>query len=345
MLDIASSVGEKRARDVMTSPVVTVGPDDTARAAAEAMIRLRVSGLPVVDSEGRPLGVVSEGDFRFGDAATREKQREAWLHLLSGGQHMAQEYLSILQRESETVRQIMSKPALCVDEDAGLVEVADLMSAHRVKRILVLREGKVAGVVTRADLLRLFMPEERLPAKPVTPEAFDAAREQLRIKLRDLKKLKSAPEPEKEPEIPADAVTAAMLKSMVIAFEQKKSSVKDEAIRQAREKRDELVKELLAARYGDVELTQLMNQAREAARRGETGVVALTFPSALCTDGGRAINLPDPDWPATLRGKAADFFLRWDKELRPLGFGLSARIANFPDGYPGDAELSLVWGR
>ena len=88
-----------------------------------------------------------------------------------------------------------------------------------------------------------------------------------------------------------------------------------------------------------------MNLAREAARRGETGVVALTFPAALCVDGGRAINLPDPDWPASLRGKAADFFLRWDKELRPLGFALSARIANFPDGFPGDAELSLVWGR
>jgi CBS domain-containing protein len=343
MLDIAESVGEKRARDIMTSPVVTVGPDDTARAAAEAMLRLRVSGLPVVDEEGRPVGVVSEGDFRFADAATRKKQREAWLHMLSGGQDMAENYLNALDREVETVRQIMAKPALCVDEDASVAEIADLIGAHRVKRVIVLRDGKVAGVVTRADLLHLFAPRETAPSRPVTPEAFDAAREEMRIKLRDLKQAK--PVAEQRPEIPADAVTAAMLKSMVGEFDRKKTSVKEDAVRLAREKRDELVKQMLKARFSEQEMAQLMTQAREAAARGETGVVALTFPSALCTDGGRAINLPDPSWPATLRGKAADFFLRWDKELRPLGFALSARIATFPDGYPGDAELSLVWGR
>jgi CBS domain-containing protein len=343
MLDLAKSVSEARARDVMTSPVVTIGPDDTARAAAEAMIRLRISGLPVVDAQGRPLGVVSESDFCFGDAEACKRQRETWLNIISGGQELAGDYLDALARDAESVRQIMAKPALCVDEDAPIAEVADLMSGHRVKRILVLREGAVVGVVTRADLLRFFAPEERAPAKPVTPEAFDAARQEARLKLQQLKRAQKAPQP--EPEIPPDAVTAAMLKGMVNAFESTKSRVKDEAQRQTQEKRDELVKELLAARFSDQELAHLMSLAREAARRGETGVAALTFPAALCEDGGRAINLPDPDWPASLRGKAADFFLRWDKELRPLGFALSARIANFPDGFPGDAELSLVWGR
>jgi CBS domain-containing protein len=343
MLDLAKSVSEARARDVMTSPVVTIGPDETARAAAEAMLRLHVSGLPVVDAQGRPLGVVSESDFRFADSVTREKQREAWVKILSGGQDMAGDYLDILERESETVRQIMASPALCVDEDATIAAVAELMGAHRVKRILVLREGAVVGVVTRADLLRFYAPEERAPARPVTPEAFDAARQEARLKLQQWKRAQKAPQP--EPEIPPDAVTAAMLKGMVNAFESAKSRIKDEALRQTREKRDELVKELLGARFSDQELANLMSLAREAARRGETGVMALIFPAALCADGGRAINLPDPDWPASLRGKAADFFLRWDKELRPLGFALSARIASFPDGFPGDAELSLVWGR
>jgi CBS domain-containing protein len=307
------------------------------------MLRLHVSGLPVVDAQGRPLGVVSESDFRFADSVTRTKQREAWVKMLSGGQDMAGDYLDILERESETVRQIMASPALCVDEDAAIAAVAELMGAHRVKRILVLREGAVVGVVTRADLLRFYAPEERAPARPVTPEAFDAARQEARLKLQQWKRAQKAPQP--EPETPPDAVTAAMLKGMVNAFESAKSRIKDEALRQTREKRDELVKELLAARFSDQELANLMSLAREAARRGETGVVALTFPAALCADGGRAINLPDPDWPASLRGKAADFFLRWDKELRPLGFALSARIASFPDGFPGDAELSLVWGR
>ena len=348
MPDIARSVSETRVRDIMTSPVVTIGPDDGARTAAEAMLRLRSSGLPVGDKEGRPLGVVSESDFRFADSTTRAEQREAWVKILSGGQDMAGAYLDALERESENVRQIMARPALCVDEDAPVSEAADVMGAHRVKRLLVLREGAVVGVVTRSDLLRFFTPAEHAPAKPVTPEAFDVARQEARIKLQKLKSARTAsPEaaPPPEPELPEGGVDAAMLKAMVGDFERSKVQAKEGAVRQAREKRDEQVKELLASRYGEAELAQLMNLAREAARRGETGVVALTFPAALCVDGGRAINLPDPDWPASLRGKAADFFLRWDKELRPLGFALSARIASFPDGFPGDAELSLVWGR
>lgn len=121
--------------------------------------------------------------------------------------------------------------------------------------------------------------------------------------------------------------------------------MKEAVKREEHDERDKLVTELLAAHYTDAEFAHLVAQAREAAHLGESSVPALTFPAALCSDNGRAINLPDPDWPATLRGKAAEFYQRWDKELRPLGFALSARIVSFPDGFPGDAELSLVWGR
>jgi len=345
MLDIARSIQTQRASDVMTSPVVTVGPDDTARAAAEAMLRLHVSGLPVVDGEGRPLGVVSESDFRFSDAATRDRQREAWVAILAGGQDIAANYLDALEREGETVRQIMSKPALCVDQDASIAEVADLMTERRVKRILVTRLGVVVGVITRADLLRFFAPKERHPAMPVTAEAFDVLREDIRVALAKLRPAATPPPPAPPAKAPEGAVTGASLKELVNAFERNKSKLHEDASRQSRENSDGLVKSLLAARFTDAEFAHLMARAGEAARRGETGVTAIVFPAALCVDGGRAINLPDPDWPATLRGKAADFFLRWDKELRPLGFALSARISSFPDGFPGDAELSLVWGR
>src|SRR5271166_3385914 len=110
MLDIARSIERKCASDVMTSRVVTVGPDDTARAAAEAMLRLHVSGLPVVDGEGRPLGVVSESDFNFSDAMARDRQRAAWVAMLAGGQDIAANYLDALEFEGDAVRQIMSKP-------------------------------------------------------------------------------------------------------------------------------------------------------------------------------------------------------------------------------------------
>lgn len=332
----SSDIAGMRVGECMSAPAVVIPPDATARAVAEIMLSRKISGLPVVDAQGRPLGVVSEGDFRFSDAATRKRQREIWLQILSGGQDMAANYLDMLEREAETVQQIMASPAICVDAHAGIDEAVELMRAHRIKRLVVLREGLVAGVVTRADLLKFFAPAAPSPARPVTPEFFESA---LAARRRQPPKPEAPP-----PQIPAGAVTAAELKSLVAEFERKKGSVHDEARRIAKEKRDELVKLLLNSRFTDAEFSHLMMLAREAARRGESGVPALVFPAALCTDGGRAINLPDPDWPATLRGKAADFFLRWEEDLKPLGFALTARMVSFPDGFPGDAELALAWG-
>ena len=70
----------------------------------------------------------------------------------------------------------------------------------------------------------------------------------------------------------------------------------------------------------------------------------LRFPSQLCSDGGRAINVPDPDWPKSLRGEPAELYLRWEHDLKPQGFHLQAQILEFPGGYPGDIGLFLVWG-
>ena len=69
----------------------------------------------------------------------------------------------------------------------------------------------------------------------------------------------------------------------------------------------------------------------------------LRFPSAVCSDGGRAINVTEADWPTTLRGEAAETYLRWERDLKPRGFHLTARVLDFPGGVPGDIGLLLVW--
>jgi hypothetical protein len=79
--------------------------------------------------------------------------------------------------------------------------------------------------------------------------------------------------------------------------------------------------------------------------RGATEFMLLRFPSELCGDGGRAVNAPLPDWPKTLRGEAAEISLRWERDLKPRGFHLAARVLEFPDGKPGDIGLFLAWGR
>ncbi len=340
MGDSFKSHKDKKARDCMTSPAVGVAPDETTRAAAEIMLKLRVSGLPVVDASNKPLGVVSESDFHFSGAATRQNRRETWLKILSGGQDMAAAYLDALEEASETVRQIMANPAICVDEETSVVEVAELMSKHRVKRLPVLREETVVGIITRSDLLRFFAPKAVPASRPVTLEEMEEALAEAGFK-RLSSRLKEAASEAAE----AGILTAEALKELVAEFERNKTAMHKNVGRQAKEQREEQLKALLKARFSDAEMAHLMTLAREAARRGETSVPALIFPAELCDDGGRAINLPDPAWPSTLRGKAADFFARWNRELRPLGYALSARIVSFPDGFPGDAELALVWGR
>jgi hypothetical protein len=82
---------------------------------------------------------------------------------------------------------------------------------------------------------------------------------------------------------------------------------------------------------------------RAAAERGEREVLALRFSSQYCTDGGRAINSFEPDWPGTLTGFAKRAYDFWQKELEPQGYKLRAQIMDFPGGVPGDVGIFLRW--
>jgi hypothetical protein len=111
------------------------------------------------------------------------------------------------------------------------------------------------------------------------------------------------------------------------------------------EHRQEQIKEMIAGKITDVAWNELIDHARTAAAHGETQYLLLRFPSDLCTDDSRAINNPpNPAWPGTLQGEAADIYNRWHTVLRPHGFDLSAQVLDFPGGKPGDVGLFLRWG-
>ena len=80
-----------------------------------------------------------------------------------------------------------------------------------------------------------------------------------------------------------------------------------------------------------------------AAERGENHLQVFTFPSELCTDGGRAINNSDPNWPSTLVGYAARAFEFFKTELQPQGYRMRAEIIDFPGGMPGEVAITLAW--
>ena len=158
----------------MTGWVATISPDATVKEAAQMMIERRVSGLPVVNRNERVVGMVSEGDLmrrtEFGSVA----RRTPWLQrLLDSG---ARDYL---KTKGGKVRDVMSKPAITVRPSTPLHELARLFDEKRIKRVPVVDRGRLAGIVSRADLVR------QLATAPVRPAARTARERKLRQQVLD----------------------------------------------------------------------------------------------------------------------------------------------------------------
>jgi hypothetical protein len=87
----------------------------------------------------------------------------------------------------------------------------------------------------------------------------------------------------------------------------------------------------------------LLHKLRIAAEQGKNELLVMRFPNAMCSDGGRAINNTESDWPDTLTGRPRQAYEFWRDRLRPLGYGLAAMIVDWPDGMPGDVGFFLTW--
>lgn len=136
-----------KASDVMTTKVVTVTPDHSVRHAAEIMLDNHVSGLPVVDDSGELVGIISEGDLL--------RRSELGLDALAGHRRSPEEQArAYVKAHAWKVGDVMSDRLVVVDEDTDLARVATLMEENDIKRVPVARDGRLVGIVSRADLLR-----------------------------------------------------------------------------------------------------------------------------------------------------------------------------------------------
>jgi CBS domain-containing protein len=143
-----------KAAEIMTTDVVTVGPETSTRTIAKLLSARGISAVPVVDATGAPLGMVSEGDLMGRDEHDREARRDWWLTLLAEGEQLSPVFLASLHKPERSAREVMTKPVITVDERTELARIAELLTAHRIKRVPVVRDGRVIGIVSRADIVR-----------------------------------------------------------------------------------------------------------------------------------------------------------------------------------------------
>ncbi len=156
-----------RASDVMSSRVIAVAPEATVLEAIELMLGNRISGLPVIDDTGALVGIVTEGDFLRRAETGTERKRPHWLEFLIGPDHLAAEYV---RSHGRRVAEVMTRDPITAAENTSLDEIVQIMERKRIKRLPVVRAGKVVGIVSRANLLHALASVSRdLPA----PEKSD----------------------------------------------------------------------------------------------------------------------------------------------------------------------------
>jgi len=140
-----------RAADVMSVNVSVAWLDTSIVEIARRLCERQISALPIVDAEDRVLGIVSEGDLMRRTELGTGGGRSWWLDLLSSDALLAEDYV---KTHGRTAKDVMTRPAVTVDEATDLKEVARLLESKHIKRVPVVRDGKLVGIVSRADIIR-----------------------------------------------------------------------------------------------------------------------------------------------------------------------------------------------
>ena len=140
-----------RASDVMTSTVITVNPETAVADVARLLVERRISGVPVVDSHNRVIGILTEGDlFRRHELGT-ERRRGRWLEMLTSNVTLASEYL---HSHGRTAGDVMTRDVIAVTPDTPLARIADIFEKERIKRVPVIENGRLQGIVSRGNLVQ-----------------------------------------------------------------------------------------------------------------------------------------------------------------------------------------------
>ncbi len=139
------------AADVMVTNVITVGPDACLQDVAHLFLSHRISAVPVVGSDGKLIGIVSEGDLMRRAEAGTGRQRAWWLSLLTGRQVLAAEYI---KEHSRKVADVMTREVITAAPETPLRDIANTLEKNGIKRVPIVKDNKIVGIVSRANLLQ-----------------------------------------------------------------------------------------------------------------------------------------------------------------------------------------------
>lgn len=157
-----------KASDIMTREVVTVRDDTPVRDIVTILLSRAISGVPVVDASGAVVGLVSEGDLLRRAEIGTQKQRGAWRAFFTGTATLADDYV---RSHGEVARDIMTRGVVSIDPDSSLGDIADMMEERHVKRLPVLADGKLVGIVSRSNLLRALASSPPAPQGAMADDA------------------------------------------------------------------------------------------------------------------------------------------------------------------------------
>jgi CBS domain-containing protein len=141
------------AADVMTSPVITVTRHTNMAEIASLLASRHLSAVPVCDRDNKLVGIVSESDILKPFRESVRVRRDWWLGVMAEGEELPQDFLDYLRQDTRTAADVMVPHLITINEDNTLPQIAELMIKHAIKRLPVLREEKLVGIVSRADLV------------------------------------------------------------------------------------------------------------------------------------------------------------------------------------------------
>jgi CBS domain-containing protein len=181
MLADQQGVLTMQARNVMVSPVITVGKIATVRDVAKMLLKNRISAVPVVDNVGKVVGIVTESDLMHRAEAGTEHPYSWWVHLLAGDATIAADYV---KSHAARVEDVMTSDVVTATPEAPLYEIAALLEEHQIRRVpIVNKEGSLVGIVSRANLIQVVASarpklEMTLPDSTIRQKLLDELKKQ-----------------------------------------------------------------------------------------------------------------------------------------------------------------------